>query len=165
MHNISRYYRSVFMCEGCWATQDFKTAEKVLSYGNLLESAPWRLTLMTHKAYMLLDGLKTPWSAVTGWHSDMIWRDIMHSLYQGVGQDLVASLCVDLYLHGDLGPDGDSNAAFKSLFLRLRAWCVGHKISPPVKKLTAAALGVASKASSFPILSTEYKAAHVKVET
>ena len=143
MHNLPRYYRCVFICESCAATQDYKNAEKVLSYGNLLESAPWRLTLMTHGAYMLSDGMKTPWTAVTGFHVDMIWRDMMHVVYQGVGLDFVGSLCVDLYLGGDLGFD-NSTDAFKSLFLKLRDWCIRHKISPPVKKLTAAALGVAT---------------------
>jgi hypothetical protein len=164
MNRFPRYYKCVFMCEGCFATQDYKRAEKVLSYGNLLDSAPWRLTMLSHRAYMLSDGPKSPWSAVHGWSLEMVWRDLMHSLYQGTGQDLVASLCVDLYITGDLAAD-DSTAAFRALFLDLRDWCKAHQIAPPVKKLTPAALGVASKANTFPSLSSEYKAVHVKVRS
>ena len=161
MHNLDRYYRCKHICEGCAATNPSKKAVRELSYGNLLKSAPWRLTLFKHAVYLQSPSL-SPWLQVTGFHLMMIWRDLMHGLYQGVGQDLGATLIVDLFLTGDLASTDDSTKAFKLLFLQLREWCVRHRISPPVKLLTPAALNL-GKALSFPLLSSEYKAVHVKV--
>ena len=95
-----------------------------LTYEHSVKSAPWRNTLIPHYTYVRLVGRRLPpWAQVPGWHSQMVWRDLMHILYLGVGPDVAASLIWDLFLDGLL-ESADPVVALKALYMQLERRCL-----------------------------------------
>ena len=160
MHNFSRFYKCGSVCESCLACQNFKQVEPLLSYGNLSKTAPWRTTRISYRTYLLTEPVKSPWTQVSGFHLDMVWRDWMHVVYQGVGQDLGGALIYDMVAHQELESE-DVHLGLKKLYHEMAAWCKENKLAVPQKVFSMKAIG-RSATVDFPCLSSEYKAAHVK---
>ena len=92
----------------------------------------------------------------------MVWRDIMHVVYLGIGQDIGAGLIWDLWEDDCLESDCQEEA-FKRLYLKCCEWCKTVGVSEPTIPFTRNHLGKSS-GPNFPQLANAYKAAHVKVD-
>ena len=160
-HGFSRWFQCRHICESCMATQNFKHSEPLLSYGNLHKSAPWRMSRISHRTYLLTEPMLSPWTQVDGFHLDMVWRDFMHVFYLGVGQDLGGAVIYDLVVEGDLR-HAEPRLGLKLLYQNMKSWCTSNNVAVPPKVFSMSAIG-RSSSYHYPCLSSEYKASHVKV--
>jgi hypothetical protein len=162
-HHFQRYWRCGHICESCMATQPYKGMEPALGFGNLTKTAPWRLTRITHRVYLNTEPIISSWRHVRGYHLQMTWRDLLHVLFLGVGQDFCASILWDLVVRAELDhPVAD--VALKILFIAMKAWCKARALSAPTKLFSLCAIGkpIGKSRFLFPLLSSEYKASQVK---
>ena len=162
-HCLTRWYGCGYICDLDLATQPYKNVPHVFNYGNLGRHAPWRLTMISHQWYLKND-TRSPWSRVPGFHIKMKWRDLMHALFQGCGQDLCGSVLWDFVVELLLAhPDPDKG--LKMLYLEMKAWCKLMELTCPTRVFSLALIGKGDKKKhlAYPILPDMVKAAHVKV--
>lgn len=164
MHAFSRFWACTMLCERCMAMQPFRRAGgSELSFGDLRMTATWRRTMISHQTYLLTEPQISPWNQVAGFHLEVIWRDIMHTLYQGVGQDLAASLIFSMLEEGQLSP-GPRDTSLKLLYRELQQWCKQVPIACPTVVFSLKTIGKApGSMHDFPCLVNAFKASHVKV--
>lgn len=160
-NNFPRAWDCTYICSDCAATQPFKSAPLALMYTHFRLDAPWRDTPISHTLYMETDG-SSPWALVRGWHKDLVYRDITHNLYIGVGLDVAGTY---LYVFALVVLKFEDTVetvdeALHWLYISYSDWCRLHKIVPTPHVFSLRLLQKA-KERQFPILSTRIKAAHV----
>lgn len=78
------------LCDSCLASCG-KHCEDPMNYRNFGQGAAWPLTCLSHEAYMALELVPSPWTAVPGFRLETIAWDLLHNVFLGTGRDLVAS--------------------------------------------------------------------------
>jgi hypothetical protein len=124
---------------------------------------------VSHELYLLQTAQQhlSPFVYVRGFRIEMAYGDMMHDLFIGAGLHHCASHIVKMCELG-LVQDVDGNNitdvddALEILTIRLRNWCKANLVRYPPHRLTRSALNRKTK-TTFPELSTTWKAAHVKV--
>jgi hypothetical protein len=129
---FSRSYNMNFICDECWAS----AVEPNLLYTNMLPDAAWRLTRERHEDYLrnTRPEDRSALCMIPGYHRDLHCRDLLHCLYLGVGQDLTASVVVELVQRGHCGATIELGLQYVSV--QFQQWCQIHKVKPSIAELT-----------------------------
>ena len=72
-------------CDGCFAVNLFAKAPKALSYKNFRDTIPWRDTIQGHKLHLRMEGEVSPFSKISGWRLETVFRDLAHIDSLGFG--------------------------------------------------------------------------------
>ena len=83
-NSFDRWYNCTHICESCMAQQPFKNAMPEMNFKDFRETAPYRLTSLSHENYCLTAVKLSPWMAVEGWTLGTAFRDPMHCIYLGI---------------------------------------------------------------------------------
>ena len=107
-------------------------------------------------------GADTGWVDVPGFHLKLNLEDIMHCVYLGIAQDLVASALMSMLEEGLLGP-GPPDIVLLEETNKYREWCKAHNLQHSRWTFSERLFGRGDAKSDFAILSSKVKAAQVKV--
>ena len=66
-----------------------------LWYFDFRPECPRYMTYISHKTYLSSADKVSPWSAMPGWSLKNCFFDLLHTIYLGVGKDLVGNLLGD----------------------------------------------------------------------
>ena len=144
---FSRSYNMNFICDECWASG----VEPTLLYTNMRPDAAWRLTRERHEDYLRNTRAadRSALCMLPGYHRDLHCRDLLHCMYLGVGQDLTASVVVELIQRGHLETMPDfleliqhgpfvarPELGLRYVSVRFQKWCRDHNVKPSITELT-----------------------------
>ena len=164
-----QHAQATFICDSCYAIQEFKHAPEVLNYTDFSEDAFWAETCFGTEHYLDVTPLhqRSPWCQVRGWALELNIPDGMHNDYLGIARDLGASVIFAWLLAGLLGALTRDNAdsLLTGLTIRMFDWCKQRKIKKPFGKwFSIASLGRETLyEKKFPILHSSFRAASNKV--
>jgi hypothetical protein len=161
LHGYSRNYLSTFMCEGCFAVRTFKHAPKSFNFASFFPTAPWRSTVLSHASFMCLDGWKSPWAKVPGWHLQLNFEDLMHNTLLGHAGDAICSIVASWFDDGLLGGASDE-IRMETLGVEFRLWCMANTLKCPSGLFGLSIFGL-EKRGLYPTMHTRVKAAHVRI--
>ncbi|CAK9008792.1 unnamed protein product [Durusdinium trenchii] len=112
-------------------------------------------------AYMALELVPSPWTAVPGFRLETIAWDLLHNVFLGTGRDLVASAIRVLIREGIYDHVGSSelDVILSAVHEEIRTTCKQNGFYlPPKPVLSEANMG----GSDYAEIGTRYKASHVK---
>ena len=178
---FDRYYSCKYICEVCAATRATSKGFDALMYCDFNRDAARRLTRISNDEYGSTCREISPWSHLEGWTVRSATHDLMHTLYLGIGRDLVPSLLadwVDLKLLGAGGPETQLATLSREMRLKFkqeqRLGNFGVVLMFPFPLLALNRLRISVRKMSFtvkntrlnkkyPELSRGWKASHVKM--
>ena len=106
MNGFTRWWKTRECCDDCFARLPGGRGNVdvgVLTALNFNLDAPWKLTVVDHKSYMLEDNV-SPFSDVDGWQKPMAMRDWAHHDNLGYGRDFGGALLKSLHKRRELAP-------------------------------------------------------------
>ena len=95
-----------------------KKADPALSYQNFKDDCPRYLTYISDRTYRQSCSKLTPWANMEGWSLRSVFFDFMHTVYLGIGKDLISNLLGDFVDSGVLGP-GELDEQLRRFSLRM----------------------------------------------
>lgn len=101
---FQRHYGRNSICECCAAAKPAKKGDDSMNYTNFRSDGLRYLTSMSHQSYVDTSATVSPWIDMEGWTVRTCTHDLMHTIYLGVGRDLVGSLLADMMDVGALDP-------------------------------------------------------------
>ena len=170
-HAFCQHYNSTYMCDECFAVQNYPRAPKILLYQNFGPDAMHLMTRFGHKDYMKIFRVRSPWVLnVPGCSKESLFKDVQHVVFLGTGRDLVASIIIDLLEKGTLRrhlcPDflvQREEEVLKHLNIDFTAWCREKKLCvASLKSFTLSNLNRLQK-NTYPELGSHFKSEPVKV--
>ena len=162
IHLYPRYWKS-----NCVCMYDFARKDSVdYSFANFRHDAKWRTTNVTHEAYLLEPGPKSPFRHVPGFRIERDLPDGMHSKYhRGWCSFMVASCLAELSRAGDFGGDSEHKAV-KNASGMFRSWLHRNKtINDTKHKFKAFSLKNMHMQTidSEPYVSDRFKCGHTRL--
>ena len=103
---FSRYYQCRLLCEQCLSEKPTARAEPLMNYQNFKPNSPRYLTYISDGTYRRTAEKLSPWVCMPGWSLRSCFYDIMHTIYLGIGRDLISNLLADFDDCGLLGCGG-----------------------------------------------------------
>ena len=165
-YRLQRYYRCSLLCFKCFASQ----TEADLLYTNLLDDAGWTCTDV-QTSHLLEEFADAPEGApslcsIEGWSAEMMFWDLMHILFIGLGRLICGSSMVLLCVTGFYSRSNCTDSHLLGMHGRFRDWRLRHNVAVYVEKFTHKLIGCPNEIdkcdryANFPEL--DVKAAHVK---
>lgn len=75
-----------------------------MNYQNFKDTCPRYLTYLTDKDYRDTSKRLSPWAVMEGWRLLSCFHDAMHTIFLGIGRDIVSNILADMLDCGVLGP-------------------------------------------------------------
>lgn len=102
-----------------------------MNYTNFKADSPRYLTYLTDEDYRNTAQRLSPWIVMEGWRLKSCFHDMMHTVYLGIGRDIVSNVLADMVDCDCLGP-GDLNQQLRRLSLEMHK-CFKHEGIPADK--------------------------------
>ena len=127
----------------------------------------WILSPATGMFYKVAGSRPTPQGPcsyarhVPGFHTELVYEDLLHNTLQGHGGDACCSCVKDLLVRRSL-PGHDWEDSLRLLALDFRRWCKQHQVTHVSGLFTLGTLGLTTL-SAYPVLHSRVKAAHCRL--
>ena len=159
-HGFTHHHTATFICDDCQAVQlHTQCRVPVLNYANFAPDAPHRFTKISHEDEVARGG-SSPWLRVRGHRKENCFRDDMHNILIGTGQDLCGSAIIEVVESGEIHIAAE--VALMRFNRKFEDFCASNNLAKFTVSLTMDKLGRTSR-QQFPKLPNELKAAKTKV--
>lgn len=101
---FERWYQCRHLCEQCMSQRPTPKHDPNMNYQNFKDTCPRYLTYLTDKDYRDTSKRLSPWTVMEGWHLLSCFHDAMHTIFLGIGRDIVSNILADMLDCGVLGP-------------------------------------------------------------